>query len=787
MQDIWKRRGLFLLVGLWAVLAGCGSEPSTGSAQLVALVQGAVGADAITQVSVTVTAPDMAVLSGALTKGGDGNWGGTLSAIPAGAQRLFTAQAFDASGVKRFEGQAQDVTITGGQLAAVALTLQPVETPPPFDNAVPSINSVVASVSTVAPGGSVYITANVTDPGDTLTYSWSAQAGTFTSPTGTATSWTAPGTEGPVEFMLTVTDSHGASASISFTLTVSSGQGSAVLTATFNTWPQVTGLTATRYQVNVSEPTQLTASVTESDGDALTYQWTAGCPGAWTNVASATATFTPDDEIIPSETSCGRCPITVTVSDGRGGVGKGTLRLCVGAPRPVRFPPEIVSTSPAANSVPVMPTIPFRVTLREAQYGPVTYEWTAGTGKLGKPTNDVTSSEVLWTAPSCLEWGQTPVIRVTVRNGHGLSSSRQFIVTGLPECAVMGWRSTEHMGTARLMHTATLLQDGRVLVVGGYNTDTSARDALALAELYDPVTGTWQSTGSMAVPRRNHTATLLPDGRVLVTGGHLNTNTNSYASAELYDPKSGIWTSAGGMFTARDYHHAVLLGTGQVLVLGGEQWQGGTRTKLASAELFDPATHQWTPTGNLTVPRYFAAASLLPSGQVLVTGGEGAQGGQVATAELYTPATGTWKPTGSMAVSRRYHTQTTLPDGRVLVTSGYGSPSSTSWTRTAELYTPATGVWSSAGNLAYGRVDHTATVLPSGRVLVVGGFAYITNGSYHTNTAEIFDPALGTWTTTSRMLIEREGHTATLLPTGKLLVAGGYYGYAHISAELYTE
>ncbi|AFE06212.1 hypothetical protein COCOR_05139 [Corallococcus coralloides DSM 2259] len=790
MQDIWKRRGLFLLLGLWAALAGCGSEPSTGSAQLVALVQGSVGAESITQVTVTVTAPGMAAISGALVKGEDGNWSGALSAIPVGSQRLFTAQAFDAAGVKRFEGQAQDVTITGAQPVAVALTLQPVETPPPFDNAVPSINSVTASVSTVTPGGTVQLTASVTDnAGDTLTYAWSAQAGTFSSLAQAVTSWTAPETEGPVLLTLTVTDSHGASASISFTLTVTSGQGGAVLTASLNTWPQVTNVTASRTQVEVNEPTELSAAVVESDGDPLSYQWTASCPGAWTNATSASATFIPHEKPRPTETSCGRCPITVSVTDGRGGVAQGTLRLCVGAPRDVRFPPEIISTSPAGASVPALPAMTFRVTVRDGQPLPLSFQWSASAGTLGPPLHAGNSSEVPWTAPSCLPWGAQPLVTVLVRNGAGLSTSKQFRLTGLVECGPVGWSSTGPMGTARLRHTATLLKDGRVLVVGGYNTVTSAQSAVASAELYDPATGTWQPTGSMSVPRTQHTATLLPDGRVLVTGGQVaaNSNTDSHASAELYDPLTGTWTAAPNMISARDSHHAVLLGTGRVLVLGGEQWLGGTRTKLASAELYDAATHRWIATGSLTVPRHLSGASLLPSGQVLVAGGEGTTGSPIATAELYTPASGTWKATGSMAVPRRYHTQTVLPSGQVLVTGGRTVAGSSSWTRTAEVFNPASGQWSSALNMAIARMDHTATVLPSGRVLIAGGAVFINGGSTFTRTAEIFDPEPEVWTNTGSMLIEREAQTATLLPSGKVLVAGGYYGVAYASAELYTE
>ena len=790
MQDIWKRRGLFLLLGLWAALAGCGSEPSTGSAQLVALVQGAVGAEAITQVTVTVTAPDMVALSGALTKRADGSWNGTIASIPVGSERHFAAQAFDAMGVKRFEGQAQDVTITRAQPAAVALTLQPVTKPPPFDNSVPSINSVTASASTVAPGGTVQLTASVTDePGDTLTHAWSAQGGTFSTPTKTSTAWTAPETEGPVLFTLTVTDSHGASASLSFTLTVASTQGNAVLTASFNTWPQVLNIAASRTQVDVNEPTELTATVAESDGDPLSYQWSAGCPGAWTNATSTTATFIPEEHPLSTDTSCDRCTVTVTVTDGRGGVAQGTLRLCVGRPSAPRFHPEIISTSPAGATVPAMPTMTFRVKARDGQDSPLSFAWAAGTGTLGTVTHGAGSSEVPWTAPSCLGWGQQPRIGVTVTNGLGLTASTQFILTGLVDCGTLGWNLVQPMSSSRMAHTTTRLQDGRVLVVGGYTTDPPAATALATAAIYDPATSTWQPTGSMTTARRHHTATLLPDGRVLVTGGLLDTQstTNSYASAELYDPKTGSWNAAASMLMARDSHFAFLLSTGRVLVLGGEQRLNGSQTKLVSAELYDVTSNQWSATGSLAEPRFIAAASLLPSGQVLVTGGMGFTTGLSATAELYTPASGTWAATGAMAVSRRGHTQTTLLDGRVLVTGGYG-PSSSPRPLAAEVFDPASGLWGRAGNLAIDRFDHAATVLPSGRVIVVGGFSYNnTSGDSYLNTAEIFDPALGTWTRTANMRVPRQGPTATLLPTGKVLVLGGAYYSLLNSAEQYTE
>ena len=164
-----------------------------------------------------------------------------------------------------------------------------------------------------------------------------------------------------------------------------------------------------------------------------------------------------------------------------------------------------------------------------------------------------------------------------------------------------------------LFHTATLLPNGKVLVAGGYDGNSVA---LASAELYDPASGTWTATGSLATARDGHTATLLPNGKVLVAGG-LDSSQVAFASAELYDPASGTWTATGSLATARYIHTATLLPNGKVLVAGGLT----AAALLASAELYDPASGTWTATGSLATARYSHTATLLPNGKVLVAGG----------------------------------------------------------------------------------------------------------------------------------------------------------------------
>ena len=297
------------------------------------------------------------------------------------------------------------------------------------------------------------------------------------------------------------------------------------------------------------------------------------------------------------------------------------------------------------------------------------------------------------------------------------------------------------MNVARSNHTATLLNNGKVLVAGGYGNGPNP----ASAELYDPASGTWSSTGSMSVARSNHTATLLLNGKVLVTGGSGSGGT----SAELYDPASGTWSSTGSMSVARSNNHtATLLPNGKVLVVG-----------FTGAELYDPVSGTWNITGSMIVGCGSHTATLLPNGKVLVVGG-GIK--LVSIAELYDPTSGIWSTAGSMIVNKaRYAHTSTLLNGKVLVAGGDSS---------AELYDLVTDTWSMTGGMSVIRDSHTATLLPSGKVLIAGGRI----GSSQTRaSAELYDPASGTWSSTGSMSVTRSNHTATLLPNGNVLVAGG--------------
>jgi Galactose oxidase, central domain len=334
-----------------------------------------------------------------------------------------------------------------------------------------------------------------------------------------------------------------------------------------------------------------------------------------------------------------------------------------------------------------------------------------------------------------------------------------------------GFTATGSMTSARESHTATLLNDGKVLVVGGdawevirychyLPSECKHHEVfLASAELFDPASGSFAGTGNMVAPRTLHAATLLGDGKVLVTGGDSGT---PLATAEIFDISTGMFTPTGNMVYARAGHTATLLANGKVLVAGGSSGD--------AAELFDPATGEFTATGSMETSRTNGTATLLKNGDVLVTGGDDASGNPVATAELYDPATGMFTPTGSMSVARAAHTATLLTSGEVLVTGGRSSGvANPTVIASAELFDPATGAFVLTGSMESPRERHTATKRTDGKVLVTGGLS----GTSDLSTAELFDPADGIFTPAGNMEIERFLHTATLLTNGAVLVTGG--------------
>ncbi len=333
---------------------------------------------------------------------------------------------------------------------------------------------------------------------------------------------------------------------------------------------------------------------------------------------------------------------------------------------------------------------------------------------------------------------------------------------------------------ARSEHTATLLANGKVLFAGGLGTSNTA---LKTAELYEYAIGAWALTRNpsgfavtqMLGERALHTATLLPNGKVLVAGGVILTAQTQVAlsTAELFDPSTGSWAATGSLSSARFNHTATLLPNGRVLVVGGQAGRG----ILDEAELYDPVTGAWTKTANPGVARHSHTATLLRTGQVLIAGGNGSNFQPIRSAQLYDPAngaTGNWANFQDLPQARSHHSATLLPDGTVFVFGGMTLD--TQLLNNAALYAPATGwVTRSFNNPPNFRWAHAATLLPNNRLLISGGQGGKTQTDSNTALpeSEIYNHTAGVFETNRPITGSRFEHTATLLPNGKVLLAGG--------------
>jgi Kelch motif/Galactose oxidase, central domain len=338
------------------------------------------------------------------------------------------------------------------------------------------------------------------------------------------------------------------------------------------------------------------------------------------------------------------------------------------------------------------------------------------------------------------------------------------------------------MTTPRSNHAAILLRDGRILICGG-SKNNLVGGVLASAELFDPKIGTFTPTGNMTVPRAGHTLTMLPDGRVLVVGGQRNVGYRSALdSAEIYDPSTGTFSPTGSMHVAREGHTATLMRDGRVLVAGGSDTGWHT---LSSAEIYDPEKGKFIPAGDMTSPREAHTATLLRSGKVLIAGGgrNFVPGGYIAidTAEIFDPETRRFAFAARMTTDRVGHTATLLNDATVLVVGGRSSRVTGSHLGgrqltalySAETFDPETDFFARAGNMRVPRFLQTATLLPDGEVLIAGGWHLAGPVAGGMAEADVYNPRLRNFAEAGSMHVGRVTHTATALLDGEVMMAGG--------------
>lgn len=347
-----------------------------------------------------------------------------------------------------------------------------------------------------------------------------------------------------------------------------------------------------------------------------------------------------------------------------------------------------------------------------------------------------------------------------------------------------GSASEEELSTELLQgrgeHTTTLLPDGRLLAVGGRSDATS----LNSTEIFDPSTQSWSAAEDMEYERFDHSAVLLKNGQVLISGGdkmatgggwYKRDDSTAIKPSALYDPASGNWTTTGSTVNEHGTGHtATLLDNGQVLITGGlyEALAETPRVPSSFTELFDPSTGTWKNTGEMNEARYRHKAVLLENGNVLVIGG--------TSWEIYETSSGTWSETGQLPNDHGIQfTATELSDGRILVAGGGHSetvedteiapPSPIS---NADIYDQSDGVWSSVADMINPDVGHTATLLSDGTLLLVGPVS-----------SQLYNPEADSWSDAGQLSIQRGApmiggpadafHTATLMNDNKVVIVGG--------------
>jgi hypothetical protein len=330
-------------------------------------------------------------------------------------------------------------------------------------------------------------------------------------------------------------------------------------------------------------------------------------------------------------------------------------------------------------------------------------------------------------------------------------------------------RGADRMASPRAAHTATPLPDGRVLIVGGCAQDHCDGPAAADTELFDPRSGRFTPGPALRTGRSGHTATPLPDGRVLVVGGYPSEAQPPLATAELYVPASGRFEPAGPMSGRRAEHTATRLRDGRVLVAGGADGSG----VLASTEIFDPATGRFTVAAPLPGPRSVHGAALLGDGRVLVAGGQRARGALLDTTASYDPGTDSWRAAGGLDVPKYKLALAPLPDGGALLAGGQTADDEAARLARTERFDPRSDTFGPGPMMAEPRykISDAVVVLPDGRILIAGGLGAETYAAGVLRSAGAVPGP------------ERQFPAAAVLPDGRVLITGGYDNSTRVTAS----
>nr|WP_164933326.1 PKD domain-containing protein [Corallococcus coralloides] len=390
---------------------------------MTTLAQNLASSD-VARVELAISGPGMTPLNATLEHSGS-QWTGVIGNIPAGADRTFSAQAFDASGTAIHEGQATGVTIQSGQTAMVVLLLQQRTAPAPFENSAPRISGISASTYQVRANQTVTLSLSASDAdGDALTYAWTADGGAFGDASGASPTWTAPATPGNYSLNVVVSDGRDAQSGVTLRIAVLADTGNANVAVSVNTWPVVTQVKGTPFgQVAPGGTVTLDVAATDADGDALTYAWSDDCGGGFSATTAAQGVWTAPS----SEPTDGQCKVTVAVTDGRGGSTAGTLRLNVIQLQVPTLPPVIGQVFQSAAVARSGDTVRLFATATDPEGAALTFTWSASGGTLATPVTTANRSEVVWTAPAD-SGGTDMTLTLAVEDASGQRTTRVFTV-----------------------------------------------------------------------------------------------------------------------------------------------------------------------------------------------------------------------------------------------------------------------------------------------------------------------------------------------------------------------
>jgi uncharacterized protein YjdB len=648
--------------------------------------------------------------------------------------------------------------LPGMALALVAPVRSQTLTPPPaFPGTVEGATSA-PQAATLQNGESAALTINsITVSGD-----FKQQTSGGTCPQSPAT------LAGGASCIIMVTFAPKATGTLSGTLTVtdSTGKQTAPLTGTGDPSVTLNPTSLPFKSVPIGQTSTLTVTLTNNQATSLKFTsiLTSG-------VAFAISSNTCGTGIGPSPASC---QVGVKFSPTTIASFSGKLTFKDNAADSAQQVVNL-SGSGAADlvSIAVTPTTP-------TIYVGSTQQFTA-TGTYSNGTTKNISTSVTWSAtpPSIATISTAGLATGTAAGSTVVTAALGAITNTIPVTltVIQLFAPTGSLITARYFHTATLLTSGLVLTAGGIGPvpgETGALGELSSAELYNPVTGVFTATTEpLNVAREQQTATLLNSGTVLLAGG--SGGDGELNSAELYEPATGKFVLTNPLNTARYEHTATALPSGGVLIAGG--YGGGA--VLASAELYNPATRKFTTTNSLNTARFGATATLLPNGLVLIAGGAD-ETGPLSSAELYDPTLGTFAPsTNTLNVARSFALATLLDTGEVLISDGYNY-SVTGPLTSAELYNPTLDTFTPTSSQVATSYLGTITLLGNADVLVAGS---VLNSA----SPELYTPSPG-FSITSQMITPRDLQTATLLPDGAVLMAGGHSNVTNTVlavAELY--